>query len=78
VDGRIVDPLNVPQPLLPVTGSIGGQSAEVFYAGSAVGQVSGLLQVNMRVPLSVSPGDAVPVTIVVGSSSQPGVTLAVQ
>ena len=51
--------------------------------GSAIcrfggGQVFGLLQVNMRVPLSAPTGSAVPVRIAIGGSSQSGVTLAVQ
>jgi uncharacterized protein (TIGR03437 family) len=78
VDGSIVQAPNLRRPLLPVTGSIGGQTAEVTYAGSAAGQVSGLLQVNMRIPPSVSPGDTVTVLITIGGNSQPGVTMAVQ
>ena len=77
-DGRIAEASNVRQPLLPVSASIGEQNAEVTYAGSAVGQVSGLLQVNMRVPLSVPPDGAAPVRISIGGSSQSGVTMAIQ
>ena len=46
--------------------------------GSAVNQVSGLLQVNARVPSSITPGATVPLTIIMGSSSQTGVTMAVK
>jgi uncharacterized protein (TIGR03437 family) len=76
-DGGIVEVSGI-RPLLPVTGSIGDQSAEVSYAGSAVGQVSGLLQVNMQVPASAPSGGAVPLRITIGGSSQSGVTIAVQ
>ena len=78
VDGRIPDASSLAQPVLPVTASIGGQAAEVIYAGSAPGQVSGILQVNLRVPSSIAPAAAVPVIITIGIGSQSGVTIAVQ
>ena len=43
------------KPVLPVSVIIGGQRAEVLYAGSAPGLVAGVLQVNARVPTSWSP-----------------------
>ena len=58
---------------------IGGKQAEVVYAGSAPGFVEGAMQVNVRVPEGISSGSAVPVILIVGSSSsQANVTLAVQ
>lgn len=78
VDGIIVTAADLRQPLQTVTVSIGGQNAEVLYAGSAGDAVAGLLQVNARVPLGIAPGTAVPVTIAVAGSSQVGVTMAVQ
>ena len=64
--------------LLPVTASIGGQSAEVVYAGSVGGQVAGIFQTNVRIPKDLS-GSPQPVRLTVGSApSQPGVTIAVQ
>ena len=77
-DGIIVTAADLRQPIQAVTVSIGGQSAEVWYAGSAGDQVAGLLQVNVRIPLGIAPSAAVPVTITVGGNSQPGVTMAVQ
>jgi uncharacterized protein (TIGR03437 family) len=78
VDGSIVSPSNLRHPLAAVTVSIGGQNAEVIYAGSAGDQISGVFQVNVRVPSSIAPGGSVPVTITVGGSTQAGVTMAVQ
>ena len=77
-DGIIVTSADLHYPLQAVTVSIGGQSAEVLYAGSAGDEVAGLLQVNARVPLGIATATAVPVTIATGGNSQAGVTLAVQ
>ena len=69
---------NARTPLLPVTATIGGIGATVQYAGSAPGEVAGLLQVNVVVPQGISRGVAVPVTVSVGGiASQSGVTIAV-
>jgi uncharacterized protein (TIGR03437 family) len=79
IDGHVAGSTDLRRPLLPVSASIGSRSAEVLYAGSAGGQVAGLLQVNVRVPAGLATGDAVPVTLTVGStSSQAGVTMAVR
>jgi uncharacterized protein (TIGR03437 family) len=77
-DGSIAaSPL--PVPVLPVSVNVGGQQAEVLYAGPAPGLVLGLLQINARVPASISPGNHVPVTVKVGNSTSPsGVTLAIR
>jgi uncharacterized protein (TIGR03437 family) len=77
VDGEpAVQP--IPRPLLPVTATIGGQSVQPQYAGGAPGEVAGLMQVNVQIPVGISPGTAVPVSLVVGGvSSQTGVTIAV-
>lgn len=73
----IVAPL-LPQPVLPVTVEIGGQDAQVNYAGAAPGFVAGMLQVNVQIPPNAPSGN-VPVMLQVGSaSSQPGVTIAIQ
>jgi uncharacterized protein (TIGR03437 family) len=78
IDGSIVSPLNLRHPLVSVTVSIGGQDAEVTYAGSAGNQVSGMFQVNVRVPSSITTSDSIPLTITIGGSTQAGVTMAVQ
>jgi uncharacterized protein (TIGR03437 family) len=67
-----------PSPNLPVTVTVGGQSASVKYFGGAPGLVAGLMQVNVQIPAGIQTGDAVPVVLRVGSaSSQPGVMIAV-
>jgi uncharacterized protein (TIGR03437 family) len=77
VDGRVAG-TELASPVLPVIVRIGGIDAEVLYAGSAPGLVSGVLQVNARIPSSVSAGESVPVLLLVGEfASRPGVTLAV-
>ncbi len=46
-----------------------GHSPIVLYAGSAPGQVAGLMQVNVQIPIGVQPGGYVPVAVEVGSAS---------
>ena len=76
-DGAV--PVSVlPKPVLPVQVTIGGVSAEVLYAGAAPYFVSGALQINVRVPRNIDPGDYVPVVLTIGrNASLPAVTLAV-
>jgi uncharacterized protein (TIGR03437 family) len=67
----------LPVPGLPVTVSIGGQSANVNYAGAAPGSVAGVWQVNAQVPTGLTAG-SVPVVVTVGNvTSQSGVTITV-
>lgn len=78
IDG-LVTAMTLRHPVLPVRVAIAGQETEVLYAGAAPGLVSGVLQVNARVPAAVAPRSAVPVVVTVGSaSSQAGVTVAVR
>jgi len=66
-------------PRLPVQVTIGGEPAEIVYAGVAPNAVAGLLQVNVRVPATAPLGDAVPLVLTVGGSRSPdGVTMAVR
>lgn len=78
VTGKLAgDPL--PKPILGASARIGGLGADVMYAGAAPGWVSGLMQINLRVPKEVVPGSQVPIQFSVGSAnSQPGVTVAVR
>ncbi|MBZ5594817.1 MAG: hypothetical protein LAP39_21440 [Acidobacteriia bacterium] len=70
------DPL--PQPKNKVNVNIGGQWAQILYAGAAPG-LAGVIQVNAKVPYGIKPGSKVPVVLRIGEGlSQPGVTMAVQ
>ena len=78
VDGQIRNDA-AQHPLLQVSVRIGGQDAEVLYAGSAPGLVAGALQVNCRIPLSVAAGVAVDVVFTMGERTSPaGTTLSIQ
>ena len=64
---------------LPVTVSIGGANAQVVYAGSAPGEVEGVVQINAVVPQDAMPGTALPIVATIGGAdSQAGVTVAIQ
>jgi uncharacterized protein (TIGR03437 family) len=67
-----------PLPLQAVTATLGGQPVEVVFAGEAPGVVSGVMQVNLRVPATAPSGDLPLVVSVGGAQSQPGVTLSVR
>ena len=80
VDGSIIpaDGSLLKKPNLTVTATVGGIPASVLYAGSAAGEISGLLQVNLQIPAS-APSGAVPIVITIGNTAtQSGVTVAVQ
>jgi uncharacterized protein (TIGR03437 family) len=48
------------------------------YAAAAGAAVAGALQVNVQIPVSITPGNHVPIQIQIGTtSSQPNVTIAV-
>jgi len=51
-----------PVPRQAVRVKVGGEPAEIIYAGAAPHAVEGLLQVNFRVPAKAPLSDAVPVT----------------
>ena len=62
----------------PVTATIGGQPAEVTYAGSAPLAPVGVFQINVKIPAAVSPG-AAPVIVSVGEiATTKSVTVAVR
>jgi len=70
------DPL--PRLTLPVSATVGGLPAQIFYAGIAPGLVQGAMQVNVQIPSGVTPGAAVPVAVMVGNALSNPVTLAIQ
>jgi trimeric autotransporter adhesin len=73
-DGRIIS-TDLRRPLLPFTATIGGKPAEVLYAGSASGLVSGAFQANVRIPESVDAGAALIEIQIGGVATQSGVTV---
>jgi uncharacterized protein (TIGR03437 family) len=77
VDGTLVGS-NLPQPLANVSASVGGQPADVIYAGGSPGSVEGLFQINLRIPSGTASGSAM-VSLQIGASSSPaGATIAVR
>ena len=78
-DGLLVPPAPLRRLQLPVSVTIGGQPAQVVYAGSAPTLVSGVVQINARIAANAQTGAAVPVAVTIGGvESPPGVTIAVQ
>jgi uncharacterized protein (TIGR03437 family) len=65
-------------PVTPVSLTIGGKAAQLTYAGSSPGQLSGVMQVEAVVPSGAGTG-AVPVVLTIGSaSSQTNATIYLQ
>jgi uncharacterized protein (TIGR03437 family) len=81
-DGRLNEFLRLqdfPRPEASFGVTIGGQPAEILYAGGAPGFLAGLMQWNVRVPQATQPGPAVPLVFTVGGvPSLATVTLAVR
>jgi uncharacterized protein (TIGR03437 family) len=59
IDGAIAT-TDSSKPLLPVTAKIGGIPAEVIAVGTVPNEVTGKIQVKVRIPAGVVPGDGVP------------------
>jgi trimeric autotransporter adhesin len=80
VSGRVntgVVPL--PRPEQTVRATIGGMQVPVEYACAAPDLVSGVLQVNLRIPQNAPTGSSVPVVITVGDTpSQRNLTMAIR
>lgn len=77
VDGEVTGN-NPPRPAQPVKVFIGDREAELLFAGSTPGVVSGLTQLNVRVPADLAPG-LVPVVLEVGGIRSPRtVSLAIR
>jgi len=75
-DGQIATQAS-PAPIPTATVHIGGADSEVLYAGAVPGLVTGIIQVNVRVPQTPPAGKAVPVLLFInGVQSQAGVTIA--
>jgi uncharacterized protein (TIGR03437 family) len=69
VDGGIWPSSQLAQLVLPVSVQIDGVNADVAYAGSAPGMVSGIFQINVRVPDLFSPPPMVPIVLTIGGIS---------
>ncbi len=77
-DGQLAGDI-LPKPLLPIALRVGGLEAEIQYAGAAPGLISGLLQVNAKIPQKAPSGAAIPIELIIGQVSSPaGVTLAIK
>ena len=76
IDGQLAIS-TLPQPVPPVSVTIGGQPATVAYYGAAPGLTAGLMQLNVVVPQNISAGAAAVILTVGTVTSQAGVTIAV-
>ena len=77
-DGSIVGaPSAAPNPGLSL--QIGGSNATILYAGGVVGLVSGIIQINARIPTTITATKATPVILTVnGVPSPPGTTIGIK
>jgi uncharacterized protein (TIGR03437 family) len=74
IDGVVIPAVAsaLKHPVLPVTVTVGGIDAPVQYAGSAPTLISGVMQVNVAIPLTIAAGTQ-PVVVTVGTvKSQSG------
>jgi uncharacterized protein (TIGR03437 family) len=77
-DGQLPVSPKFPAPAAPVRVFVGGVEVPASDIWSGL-IYQGVLQVNVKVPATVTPGTAVPLSIRIGSlDSQPGVTVAVK
>jgi len=77
VSGQIAA-TSLPKPVLPVSITIGGLTAELAYYGAAPNLVVGLFQITTRLPDGISPGDEQVVVTVGSAQSQQNLTVAVR
>ncbi len=78
LDGRISG-TPLPSVNLNCSATVAGLTASINYCGEAPGATAGLVQVNVLIPASATPGSAVPLSISIGgAASQAGVTVAVK
>jgi uncharacterized protein (TIGR03437 family) len=70
-DGRITTHLALPTVVLPITVLIDGQPAEILYAGAAPAMVPGFVQVNVRIPDTVTSGGDLEIALKVGDFASP-------
>lgn len=66
-------------PIATAVVHIGGSDSQVLYAGAVPGLVTGIIQVNVRIPQTPPANKAIPVLLFVnGVQSQAGVTIAIK
>lgn len=70
-DGTKYGDLVLAETVAPVTASVGGKAAPVIYAGSAPGQIAGVMQVEVVIPAGAGTG-AVPMVITSSGASSVG------
>jgi uncharacterized protein (TIGR03437 family) len=76
-DGLIATAI-YPKPALTPTATVGGQPADIVYAGAVPFVVAGEFQVNLRVPTNITAGNQ-PVVVSFGQfKSQVNLTVSVQ
>ncbi len=67
-----LSPLSQAPLMLPVQVEIGGQNpAEVIYAGAAPGLISGVFQINVRIPETIVAGTGYGISLTIGSIMSP-------
>ncbi|HLH19908.1 MAG TPA: hypothetical protein VKX45_21970 [Bryobacteraceae bacterium] len=76
--GTLVLSTPYPAPAASVTVMIGGQPADVSYAGAAPFLPAGITQINARIPQGIAPGDASIVVSIGGLPTTQAVTVAVK
>ena len=69
LDGLIADRPSAKNSLVSIT--MGGVAAEVLYAGTNPGLVVGIMQITVKIPMSVAPGKTVPLGIRIGNLTSP-------
>ncbi len=77
IDGLIPTSI-LPKPLNSIAVYIGDSPAEILYAGAAPGQISGMVQVNCRVPIQAPTGNSIPLVMTAGQTASPPVTVAIK
>ena len=75
VDGGVNNSV-YPKPLAPVSAQIGGQAAQILYAGAAPGFVAGVLQVDLQIPAGVT--GTVALQLTVGNASTAGSPVSIK
>jgi len=76
-DGTAAPSSTLSRTVNPVTATIGGQPAQVLFAGLAPG-FAGLYQVNVVVPTGVTTGADIPVILTTAGFSSTPVTVAIK